>query len=144
MLQASRTEKYQRMRELLNEKQWRHSLALEAQECGSVMLVAHEAGVSHNTIRRALRELEAGERYSPGQRQRQPGGGRKSAAEKDGSLQADLESLLEPKGDPMSLLKWTSHVRGASAGGFRTEGPSGGGDDHPTDVTRLGLLVARQ
>jgi hypothetical protein len=59
MMQVSRAEKYQRMRELLNEKQWRHYLALEAQECGSVMLVAHEAGVSHNTIRRGLQELEA-------------------------------------------------------------------------------------
>jgi transposase len=96
------------MHELLNEKQWRHYLALEAQECGSVMLVAHEAGVSYNTIRRALREGEAGERYSPGERQRKPGGGRKPAAAKDSSLQADLESLLEPKGDPMSLLKWTT------------------------------------
>lgn len=108
MTQASRTEKYQRMHELLNEKQWRLYLAVEAQECGSVMLVAHEAGVSHNTIWRALRELEAGEHYSPGERQRKPGGGRKSAAEKDARLQADLESLLEPKGDPMSLLKWTT------------------------------------
>ena len=108
MTQASRTETYQRMHELLNEKQWRHYLALEAQECGSVMRVAHEAGVSHNTIRRALRELEAGEHYSPGERQRKPGGGRKTAAAKDSSLQADLESLLEPKGDPMSLLKWTT------------------------------------
>jgi transposase len=96
------------MRELLNEKQSRHYLALEAQECGSVMLVAQEARVSHNTIRRGLRELEAGERYSPGQRQRKPGGGRKPAAEKDVRLRADLESLLERKGDPMSLLKWTT------------------------------------
>ena len=72
------------------------------------MLVAHEALVSHNTIRRALRELEAGERYSPGQRQRQPGGERKPAAEKDARLRADLEGMLEPKGDPMSLLKWTT------------------------------------
>ena len=40
MTQASRTEKYQRMRELLNEKQWRQYLALEAQEGESVMLVA--------------------------------------------------------------------------------------------------------
>ena len=108
MRQASRAEKYQRMQELLNEKQWRHYLALEARECGSVMLVAQEAGVSHNTIRRGLRELEVGERYSPGQRQRKPGGGRKPAAEKDVRLRADLEGLLEPKGDPMSLLKWTT------------------------------------
>src|SRR5947209_3488217 len=40
MMQVSRTEKYERMRELLNEKQWRHYLALEAQELGSVAQVA--------------------------------------------------------------------------------------------------------
>ncbi len=107
-MQASRTNTYERMREMLNEKQWRHYLALEAQTRGSVMQIAREAGVSHNTIRQGLRELEAGERYSPGDRQRKEGGGRKHVAEKDASLQADLESLLEPKGDPMSLLKWTT------------------------------------
>ncbi len=108
MMQVSRAEKYERMRELLNEKQWRHYLALEAQERGSVVQVAQEARVSHNTVRRGLRELEAGERYNPGERQRKQGGGRKPAAEKDVGLRADLESLLEPKGDPMSLLKWTT------------------------------------
>jgi hypothetical protein len=36
MMQVSRTEKYARRREMLNEKQWRHYLALEAQEQGSV------------------------------------------------------------------------------------------------------------
>ncbi len=64
MMRGSRTEKYERMRQLLNEKQWRHYLALEAQERGSVMQVAQEAKVSHNTIQRGLREMEAGERYS--------------------------------------------------------------------------------
>src|SRR6266699_3000777 len=108
MMQVNRTEKYERMREMLNEKQWRHYLALEAQERGSVMQVAQEARVSHNTIRRGLRELEVGERYHPGERQREEGGGRKAAAEQDTSLLADLESLLEPQGDPMSLLKWTT------------------------------------
>ena len=126
MTQASRTEKYQRMRELLNEKQWRHYLALEAQECGSVMLVAYEALVSHNTIRRAWRELEAGEHSSPGERQRQPGGGRKTAVQKDSSLQADLESLLEPKGDPMSLRKLDDQECGASESGFRAAGACSG------------------
>jgi AraC-like DNA-binding protein len=108
MMQVSRTEKYERMREMLNEKQWRHYLALEAQERGSVAQVAQEARVSQNTIRRGFREVEAGERYSAGGRQREEGGGRKQAVEKDASLLADLESLLEPKGDPMSLLKWTT------------------------------------
>ena len=108
MIQTSRIEKYEQMHQLLNEKQWRHYLALEAQERGSVMQVAREAHVSHNTVLRGLRELEAGERYSPGDRQRKEGGGRKQAVEKDASLLPDLESLLEPKGDPMSLLKWTT------------------------------------
>jgi transposase len=107
MMQVNRREKYEQMREMLNEKQWRHYLALEAQERGSVAQVAQEAKVSQNTIRRGLREIEAGDRYSAGDRQREEGGGRKKAVEKDATLQEDLESLLEPKGDPMSLLKWT-------------------------------------
>jgi transposase len=108
MTPASRTEKYQRMRGLLNEKQWRQYLALEAQEHGSVRQVAQEARVSSNTIRRGMRELQAGDGYTPGARQREKGGGRKKAVERDAKLLADLESLLEPKGDPMSLLKWTT------------------------------------
>ena len=108
MTQAGQAEKYQRMRELLNEKQWRQYLALEAQERGSVTLVAQEARVSSTTIRRGMRELRAGDGYTPGARQRKKGGGRKKAVEKDAKLLTDLESLLEPKGDPMSLLKWTT------------------------------------
>ncbi len=108
MMHTSRTEKYEHMREMLNEKQWRQYLALEAQEPGSVRQVAQQAGVSYNTVLRGLRELEEGARYSPGDRQRKEGGGRKQAIEKDASLLPDLQSLLEPKGDPMSLLKWTT------------------------------------
>jgi transposase len=117
MMQVDRREKYQQMRTLLNEKQWRQYLALEAKERGSVSLVAQEAGVSANTVRRGVREVEAGEGYTPGDRQREKGGGRKKASEKDATLLSDLEGLLEPKGDPMSLLKWTSksvaHLKGA-------------------------------
>ena len=108
MMQVDRREKYQQMRPLLNEKQWRQYLALEAQERGSVSLVAQETGVSPTTIRRGVREVEAGAGYRPGDRQRAKGGGRKKESEKDSTLLADLEKLLEPKGDPMSLLKWTS------------------------------------
>lgn len=75
MMQVSRTEKYERMRQMLNEKQWRHYLALEAQERGSVAQVAQEARVSQNTIRRGLREVEAGQRSSVGSRQREEGEG---------------------------------------------------------------------
>jgi transposase len=107
MMQVDRRNKYQQMRGLLNEKQWRQYLALEAKERGSVTQVAQEAKVSQNTIRRGIREVEVGEHYAPGERQRVKGGGRKKESEKDPTLLSDLESLLDPKGDPMSLLKWT-------------------------------------
>ena len=108
MEQDSRTEKYQQMRELLNEKQWRQFLALEAKERGSIVLVAREAGVSKNTIKAGRREIEAGERFAPGKRIRGAGGGRKKQEEHDPGLQTDLEALLDPKGDPMSLVRWTT------------------------------------
>ncbi len=108
MEQDSRTEKYQQMRELLNEKQWRQFLALEAKERGNIVLVAREAGVSKNTIKVGRREIETGERFAPGKRIRGAGGGRKKQEEHDPSLQADLEALLDPKGDPMSLVRWTT------------------------------------
>src|SRR5260221_3856508 len=117
MMQVDRREKYQQMRALLNEKQWRQYLALEAKERGSVSLVDQEAQRAANIIRRGGREVEGGAGYTPGERQREKGGGRKKASEKDATLLSDLEGLLEPKGDPMSLLKWTSksvaHLTGA-------------------------------
>src|SRR5712691_358281 len=108
MMQEQRTQKYQQMRHLLNEKQWRQFLALEAQERGTIAEVAREAAVSKNTIRHGIREVEVGELYTPGARVRQGGGGRKKVVETDGTLLADLEGLLDPKGDPMSHLQWTT------------------------------------
>ena len=63
MMQVDQREKYQQMRTLLNEKQWRQSLALKAKERGRVSLVAQEAGVSANTVRCGVREVEAEEGY---------------------------------------------------------------------------------
>jgi transposase len=108
MKQDNRTENYQLMHEMLNEKQYRQFLALEAKERGNILLVAREAGVSKNTIKAGMRELEAGDVFSPGKRIRGEGGGRKKQEEHDPSLQADLEAHLDPKGDPMSLVKWTT------------------------------------
>lgn len=108
MEQDNRTEKYQQMHHLLNEKQWRQFLALEAKERGNLVLVAREAGVSKNTIKAGRREIEIGDLFSPGKRLRGQGGGRKKQEEHDGSLQSDLEALLDPKGDPMSPIQWTT------------------------------------
>jgi len=108
MEQDNRTEKYQQMHEMLNEKQWRQFLALEAKERGNIILVAREAGVSKNTIKAGMGEIEAGNIFSSGKRIGGEGGGRKKQEEHDPSLQADLEALLDPKGDPMSLVRWTT------------------------------------
>ncbi len=89
MMQVDQREKYRQMRTLLNEKQWRQYLALEAKERGSVSLVAQEAGVTANTVGRGVREVEAGEGSPPGDRQRKKGGGRKKASEKDATWLSD-------------------------------------------------------
>ena len=52
MERESKQHIYQEMRALLNEKQWRHYLAMEAQQRGSVAVVAMEAGASRNTGRK--------------------------------------------------------------------------------------------
>jgi transposase len=107
MQKVSHEQAYQQMRSMLNEKQWRQYLAVEAQQRGSASVVAREAGVSLNTVKRGLAELEAGESYQPGERIRKVGGGKKRVVETDATLLADLEQEVEPKGDPMSLLQWT-------------------------------------
>jgi transposase len=108
MEMLSREDKYEQMKSSLNEKQWRQYLAMEAKERGNLAAVAREAKVSENTIRRGIREIEAGDVYQEGERIRKEGGGRKPLVQTDESLLADLEGLLQPKGDPMSQLQWTS------------------------------------
>jgi transposase len=60
------------------------------------------------TIKRGIQEVSEGDSYSPGELVRSPGGGRKKLPESDPTLVRDLEALVEPKGDPMSLLRWTT------------------------------------
>lgn len=108
MERLSIEQEYHQMRTMLNEKQWRQYLATEAQRRGSTSQVAREAGVSLNTVKRGLRELESGESYRPGERIRMRGGGKKKLVHTDATLLPDLEQELQPKGDPMSTLRWTT------------------------------------
>ncbi|MGQ0572020.1 MAG: ISAzo13 family transposase [Armatimonadota bacterium] len=78
---------------------------------GGMALVERATGISRATIARGIREVESGAHATlPPERPRRPGGGRKRAAEKDATLVADLEALVEPttSGDPDSPLRWTS------------------------------------
>ena len=105
----SAKDKYQHMGKLLNEKQWRQYLAIEALEKDNTSLVARAAGVAINTIRRGVMEIEAGDLYTPGDRIRAKGAGVKRIIDTDPTFLKDLEQLLDPKGDPMSPILWTTH-----------------------------------
>jgi len=76
---------------------------------GGIVLVERATGISRSTVVRGIREVNSGETLGT-ERTRRPGGGRKSALDKDGMLLADLEGLVEPtaSGDPESPLRWTS------------------------------------
>ena len=103
-------QQYEILREELNEQQWRLYLGTEALKIGSggISQVAKGSGADWKTVQRGVKEL-LGERVRVQGRIRQAGGGRKKATETDPTLLRDLEELLEPKGDPMSLIKWTTH-----------------------------------
>ncbi|WP_083814480.1 ISAzo13 family transposase [Ktedonobacter racemifer] len=108
MMHVDRKTRYRQMRVILNEKQWRQFLALEALERKNIQEVAQDAGASKNTIRRGLEEMKEDNLSTSGARQRKKGAGRKKKESQDENLLADLESLLDPKGDPMSLVRWTT------------------------------------
>jgi len=103
-------QQFEILRNELNEQQWRVFLGTEALKIGygGISLVAKLSGADWKTVQRGVKELE-GERARVQERIRQVGGGRKKVTETDPTLLRDLEELLEPKGDPMSLIKWTTH-----------------------------------
>lgn len=77
---------------------------------GGITQVAQVLQLSERTIRRGIRELQAGNLGEMAQRDRRPGAGRKWSEEVDPSLVDDLELLMgeSTAGDPMRLLKWTT------------------------------------
>jgi transposase len=103
----------------LNERQKRKYLAAEAKAIGygGVTIVSRISGISRVTITQGIREIENRIEVE-GERCRRAGGGRKSAKINQPGIVEALEELIEPhiKGDPMSLLLWTSKsVRNLSA-----------------------------
>jgi len=112
------------MHGVLNERQWRLYVATEAKRrgTGGISQVAREAGVTRKTIRKGLQEVEAGDLYEPGGRIRRKGGGRKQIIAKDETLRADLEELLEPKGDPQSLVRWTTKAMSKLKEALKSQG----------------------
>lgn len=102
--------RYAVLRPHLDERQRRLLLGTEAAELGrgGVKVVAEATGAHPDTVARGKRELEG--QPEPQARVRAPGGGRKKLTETDPDLAAELSALVDPetRGDPMSLLVWTT------------------------------------
>lgn len=104
-------EQYAVLHETLNERQWRIYLGTEAEKIGfgGISMVARESGSDRKTIRKGVVELRHPQKeFFTNERVRSPGGGRKKLQETDATLVADLEELLDPKGDPETLVRWTT------------------------------------
>ena len=103
--------KYKALAPALTERGRRIWAATEARAAGrgGISALAHATGIAYSTIVRGLKELGSGASAEAG-RVRRSGGGRKRTLEKDPTLLADLEGLVEPtaSGDPESPLRWTS------------------------------------
>ena len=101
---------------------------------GGIAAVARASGISENTIRKGMREIDAGERLEGG-RVRRRGGGRKPIGETDPELVVVLERLVaeDCRGDPMQVLLWTSKSVRRLAVELREQGH----DVHFTTVAHL-------
>ena len=75
---------------------------------GGKTAVATASGMSRNTVIKAEAEVAAG--IEPSARLRAPGGGDKPLIDKQPGLLEALDELVHPetRGNPMSLLRWTS------------------------------------
>ncbi len=116
--------RYAALRPHLDERQRRFFLGAEAGELGrgGIKTVAQATGAHPDTVARGVREL-AGE-PEPQVRVRGPGGGRKKLSESDPGLLARLKALVDPetRGDPMSLLVWTTKSTRNLAGALTAAG----------------------
>ena len=92
----------------MNEVQRRVVAGAAAQMVGNKSVVADVSGMSRNTVIKAAAEVEAG--MEPAVRLRPIGGGDKTLAVKQPGLVEALDELVHPetRGNPMSLVRWTS------------------------------------
>ncbi len=90
---------------------------------GGIAAVSRASGISENTIRKGIREIDAGQRLEGG-RVRRRGGGRKPIGESDPELIVALERLVaeDCRGDPMQVLLWTSKSVRRLAAELREQG----------------------
>lgn len=120
----SAASRYAVLRPHLDERQRRLLLGVEARQWGrgGIKAIAEATGVHPDTVARGVRELEG--TPEPSGRVRAAGGGRKKLAETDPGLAVELTALVDPetRGDPMSLLVWTTKSTRKLAGALTEAG----------------------
>jgi transposase len=102
---------------------------------GGIAAVSRASGISPNTIRKGIGEIDSGDRLEGG-RVRRRGGGRKPIAETDPELIEALERLVaeDCRGDPMQVLLWTSKSVRHLAAELREQG-------HEAHYTTIAALL---
>ena len=129
--------RYAVLRPHLDERQRRLLLGSEAAELGrgGIKAVAEATGAHPDTVARGVREL-AGD-PEPQVRVRASGDGRKKLSESDPGLLARLKALVDPetRGDPMSLLVWTTKSTRNLAGALTAVG-------HPVSDRTVARMLA--
>jgi len=109
--EAAVSARYLTLAPLLDERARRLVAGAEANAIGrgGVAAVARATGLARTTVQRGVHDVRTGEALGRG-RVRRPGAGRPPIEERDPTLRADLEALIEPtsRGDPESPLRWTT------------------------------------
>jgi len=108
-------ERWLLVREELDERGRRVWAAAEARSHGrgGIAAVVRATGISDATVRRGMREVQNGTR-APAGRVRRAGAGRPSITVREPGLEQAVLALIDgaTRGDPESVLGWTSHSVG--------------------------------
>ena len=108
-------ERWLLVREELDERGRRVWAAAEARSHGrgGIAAVVRATGISDATVRRGMREVQSGTR-APAGRVRRAGAGRPSITLREPGLEQAVLSLIDgaTRGDPESVLRWTSRSVG--------------------------------
>lgn len=109
--EAAISARYLTLAPLLDERARRLVAGAEANAIGrgGVAAVARATGLARTTVQRGVDDVRSGEALDRG-RVRRAGAGRPPIEERDPTLRADLEALIEPtaRGDPETPLRWTT------------------------------------
>jgi len=124
--------KFKQIESSLNERTRRIWVATEALSLGrgGISLLQKITGISRPTIYAGIEELskKKTKKIATDKRIRKEGGGAKKISEKHPEILPALENLVEPtaKGDPMTMLRWSSKSLRRLSDALKTQGFSVG------------------